>query len=314
MHNKIIKPAGLKKGDLLCIVAPSGNFKEKCFFRGIEIIEECGFETCYDERIFEKKRYFAGSDKLRAEIINNAFRDKEVKGIIAARGGFGACRILPFLDFKTIGKNPKVFCGSSDITLINGALLQKCAMVSFYGPIPAGNSTVKNYEEEFRFFFGLAAKGQSFKLGEKDGIKFLKGGKGRSTLSGGCLSVMNSVIGTKWEIETRGNILFLEDIAEAPYRVERMLWQLKEKGKLAKLSGLVICQIVNGLGRKKEEWNNLVEEIVAEFTKEYDYPVCCNFPTGHGEGSLTLPVGGIVAMDGDKGNIEIEGESVIDKS
>lgn len=313
-NKKMIKPVPLKKGGLLCLVAPSGSFEEKRFFKGIDIIEACGYETCYDERIFEKKRYFAGSDKLRAEIVNNAFRDKEVKGIIAVRGGFGACRTLPFLDYEIIGKNPKVFCGSSDITLLNIALERKCRMVSFYGPMAAGNSAVKDYSQEFEFFFRLASQGESFRTTKNDGIKFLRKGKARGTLTGGCLSVINSVLGTEWEIDTAGKILFLEDIGEMPYKIERMLWQLKQTGKLSELQGLILCRMVDSRGNENDEWNTLIEEIASEIVADYNYPVACYFPSGHGRGSLALPVGGNAVIDSDGGFIEIEGESVIDKS
>ncbi|RMF96061.1 MAG: LD-carboxypeptidase [Candidatus Schekmanbacteria bacterium] len=304
------KPASLKKGDLISLVAPSGSFTESRFQRGKELIEKYGFRVCYDRRIFDKKRYLAGDGETRAEIINNAFKDKEVKGVIAVRGGFGACQVLPHLDFEMIGKNVKVFCGSSDVTLLNTAFEQRCGMVNFYGPMPGGNMVVKDYNEEFSFFFEMMNNGNDILVGKKEGIKFLRSGKTTGRLTGGCLSVINSAIGTKWEIETEGKILFLEDVGEAPYRIERMLWQLDEVGKLSRIKGLIIGHLTDMRGRKNEKWNSIICEVIEEITKKYNYPVLFSFPVGHGYGSITLPVGGIVEIDSDSEYVKIKGNSI----
>ncbi|MBI5374635.1 MAG: LD-carboxypeptidase [Candidatus Schekmanbacteria bacterium] len=299
------KVSQLKNGDLIALVATAGTFEKERFFKGKSLIESFGYNVCYDESIWGRNRYIAGNDKERAEAINKAFSDDNVKGIIVVRGGYGSGRALPYIDFNLIKKNPKIFCGSSDITFLHIAIQNLCGFATYYGPMPAGNNAAKSYAEEFRAFFDITSgRTKTLRVKVPD-IEIIRGSSGEGRIAGGCLSIINATLGTPWEINTEGKVLFIEDIGEPPYRVDRMLFQLKMSGKLSGLQGLIVGHMVDGNSANRFEWDNAFREIILEATTGTSYPIIYGFPAGHGAGSVTIPINGSVMIDGENGFVEI---------
>jgi muramoyltetrapeptide carboxypeptidase len=287
----MIKPKALQKGDTIGIVAPSGLFDKKKFEKGIEFIKKIGFNPFWREDIFHAKRYMAGSDSRRVSELMDLFSNEEIKAIFCARGGYGAGRILPLLQKEKIVNHPKIFVGYSDICFLLNFFVQECSMVCFHGPMVAGALArgLSPYEEEV-FIRLLTSKKP---LGELnlDGIEVLREGIGEGILIGGCLSIIISSMGTEYELETKGKILFLEDTNEPLYRLDRMLTQMRIAGKFDKIEGIIFGHIFD----PKEEV--LFKEMAKEIFEETKAPVLYKVPAGHGNHGLALPFGVKVRVD-----------------
>src|SRR3990172_8242451 len=236
----MIKPKTLVPGDRVKIIAPSSPFEQENLKKGILWLKRIGVQAKYDKGIFEKVRYLAGSDRRRAEEINSAFADPQIKALFCARGGYGAMGTLPFLDLKIIKKNPKIFLGSSDVTVILNYLTLRTGLVTFHGPMIASLRFSQGPTKMTENFLIKALMSKKA-IGEIkcNGLKSLKKGIGEGITIGGCLSLLVSTLGTPFEIETKNKILFIEDIGEQSYRIERMLMHLKMAGKFQKIKGIV---------------------------------------------------------------------------
>lgn len=294
----MIKPKALKKGDKIGIVAPSGVFGKGLFEKGVETVKNMGFLPVWKEDIVSKKRYMAGPDERRKTELIEMFEDKEIKAIFCARGGYGAGRLLPLLDKETIIRNPKIFVGYSDICFLLHYLEQQCSLVAFHGPMVAGDLArgLNSYEEEL-FVRLLTMKKPIGKL-KIDGAGVIQEGIGEGTLTGGCLSIIISSMGTTFELDTRGKIVFFEDINEEMYRLDRMLTHLKIAGKFEEAKGIIFGNIYKS--GEEEQFIEMVSEIVSDLK----IPVLYRVPAGHGGGAMTLPFGIRVKVDGKKQKIE----------
>ena len=284
-------PARLKPGDTIGIVAPAGPFDTEKFYRGLEVLEAMGFQTSFSDDLFIKKGYLAGSDTHRAELVNRFFADKKIKAIVCARGGFGSLRILPLLDYEAIQKNPKIFVGFSDISALLSALYTKCGLVTFHGPMVTtlGNATQKTRDDLFLAF--TAEKNLTIK--PRQGVT-IKPGKASGPVAGGNLTTLCHLIGTPFEPNFKGHILFLEDQGEASYRIDRLLTQMKIAGCLKGLTGLVLgsfedCGPINEIFR-----------IVQNTFKGDTIPILAGFDAGHGNSNSTIPMGLEATLDADK--------------
>jgi muramoyltetrapeptide carboxypeptidase len=276
------------------IVAPAAAVEIEAVRRGQYALEEMGFRTRVGEGVFSRHRYLAGPDARRVAELQAMFQDPEVKGIICARAGYGSGRLLPLLDFSTLRCVPKIFIGYSDATLLLNALVQRAGFVSFHGPVVAGEFanglSVRARDHLLRLVTG--GKGEA----ELTFSHVLRRGTGEGLLLGGCLSVLVTTLGTPFDLDTTEAVLFLEDVGEKPYRIDRMLTHLKQAGKLAHLRGVVFGQMAGCLGEGNDPQELL--DIIAETFAEYDYPVGFGLPAGHGSENLTLPLGTRVRLDG----------------
>ena len=225
----LIRPPKLNSGDMVGVVSPAGPVDKHQLQIGLDVISEMGFQPVPGRQSYSRSRYFAGDDLQRAKDIMDMVCNPEVKAIFCARGGYGTNRILEYLDAKMIRANPKIFVGSSDITILLHYLYLQCGMVGFHGPMVAGS-------------FGRAPMNQSRKqfknilMGEPSSLHCRKAkvfSKGIATgkITGGCLTLLCRSLGTPYEIQTRNRILFLEDVSEPLYKLDGMLWQLKAAGK-----------------------------------------------------------------------------------
>jgi muramoyltetrapeptide carboxypeptidase len=294
-------PQALKPGASLGVVAPSSPFERDQFQAGVDVLEHMGFNLVVEDGIYEQQAYLAGSDRSRADLVNRMFADPDIDGIIAARGGYGAMRILPLLDVEGISRHPKVFVGFSDITVILNLLVDRCGMVAFHGPTvttlgngdPAtrrGFLTALTETEPLRI---TAASGQVIRSGSACG-PFLCGN----------LTLFCHLTGTPFQPDLRGRILMIGDQGEAPYRIDRMLTQMAMAGCFDRLAGLAVGTFTR-CGS-----TTAIEQIIADRLEHYDFPILAGFEVGHEALNTTLPVGPAVELDTDTRTLRFSGPAV----
>jgi muramoyltetrapeptide carboxypeptidase len=296
------KPKALKIGDTIGIVAPSSALRQvDDLERSIKILEEQGFKLVIGESCGKKYGYLSGSDELRAGDINRMFENSKIDAVFCLRGGYGTPRILDRLDYDVIKKNPKIFIGYSDITAIHIALNQKCDLITFHGPMVASDMLGKF--DEFSKKSYLNAITSIKPLGQMNNpigfdIKSMVPGKARGIIVGGNLSLIAATIGTSYEIDTKGKILFLEDIEEFTYSVDRMLTQLRLSGKLKDCAGIILGDFKNCLPQY-EDFDHTLMQVFNDIIVLAKKPTIYNFMAGHCTPKITIPLGVETLLDAD---------------
>jgi len=297
----------LRTGDKIGVVAPSSPFDKGEFLKGIEVLEGLGFRVIYGNGIFNRHQgvpgspaYLARDDRSRAKDLMGMFTNSMVRAILCVRGGYGAMRLIPMLDLHLLRKHPKPLVGYSDITFLMLFLLRETRCPIFHGPLV---STLGSKLSRFSIGHFREALTSSQPLGKLplQGLKVLRPGKTKGRLTGGCLSLVTASLGTPSEIQTDGSILFLEDQGEAPYRIDRMLTQLRQAGKLNGVKGLVFGQMPK-CGKARD-----LLSAISSGIGEYKGPVLMGFPSGHVKGStfLTLPLGVNAEINGNAPSFSI---------
>jgi muramoyltetrapeptide carboxypeptidase len=315
----IIKPARLRPGDNLAVVAPaSAPANPKKIDLALNALERLGFHPRPGKNLRRRHGFLAGSDRERAEDLMEAFGDPSVQGILCLRGGYGAARLLPLLDFKKIRRNPKVLVGYSDITSLHCALLVKAGIVSFHGPmlnsdflkprVPrfTRNSFLRNLTES-------RAPGSICQGYDRRTVRVLAPGIASGRLVGGNLSILCASLATPFQPPFAGVILFLEEVNEEPYRVDRMLTQLLNAGVLQRVSGIAIginqnCRDPKA-GRSRE-YRQSMEDVFRDRLLPLKKPVVLGLPFGHARHNATLPIGVRAVLDGYKGELSIQEPAV----
>ncbi|MDH5434444.1 MAG: LD-carboxypeptidase [Gammaproteobacteria bacterium] len=307
-NGKIIKPKRLASGQTIGLIAPSSNaWEDEEIYFAMDILKSFGFKVREGKHLFQRHGYLAGQDKERAWDVNQMFRDKSVDAIYCLRGGYGAPRILPYLDYKMIKANPKVIIGYSDVTALLNAIFTQTGLITFHGPIAKQNFSEYTLENFKKIMFqpaqplDLAAppvfeqvEGQA----EKDNrLSTITGGKASGRLIGGNLSLMVKLVGTPYEPDYKNNILFLEDVEEAPYRMDGMLTHLKIAGRLNQLSGIVFGKCTDC--RAKSGPSLSMEQVLKDRLGDLDIPVLRGVMIGHIEDMSTIPVGAKATLDAD---------------
>ena len=296
----IRKPSPLKKGDRIGVLAPSGAINDGQLSAGVSALQREGFEVVLAEGISERKGYLAGEKEKRATALEKLFVREDVHAIFCARGGFGSIQLLPLLDPATIRSHPKIFVGYSDVSLLLNWLFQRCGLVTFHGPMVIMD-IARGLKGRSRELFWETLCGTSRKW-NVSGTAIYPGNKVvRGEMVGGCLSVIVTTLGTPYEIQTKGRILFLEDIGEKTYRIERMLTHLKMAGKLEGVAGVVFgqftdCELGEGRG---------LAEVMEDLFQDATYPVLSGISAGHGEENLLLPFGVKMVLDGKAGSLSL---------
>lgn len=289
----------LKVGDTVGLIAPSGCVPSDKLLPSISVLERFGLKVIVGESCTSSYGYLAGGDSVRAYDINNMFANPHIKGIFAIRGGYGASRIIDLLDYEMIKQNPKVFVGYSDITMLHCVFNQKCQFITYHAPMPStelykgwDGYTLDYY---YRSLFRIDPLG---KLSNPETQKFnvLQRGEGSGELIGGNLTVLLSTLGTKNEIDTAGKILFLEDIDEAPYRIDRMLVQLKQAGKLEVATGIILGGFTN-CDAENIEKSLTLQQVFDEIFSTLSVPVITNVACGHVLPTMTLPLGARIRIN-----------------
>lgn len=296
---RVGKPVSLKRGGKIGVIATAGCVDDASLTAGIGVIKRAGFEVELSRGVRNAKGYLAGEGKGRAEDLQEFFTRPDIDAILCARGGFGSIQLLPWLDPETLHSHPKIFVGYSDVSILLNWLLQKCGLVTFHGPMVAMEMAqgLKGRTEE-HFWRTL--------LGEKRKWEFeidevVRPGRAEAGMVGGCLSVLVTTLGTPYEIDTSGRLLFLEDIGEKPYRIERMLTHLKMAGKLENPSGVVFGDFTQCEG----EGARGLRQIIAELFRDAPYPVVTGLAAGHGEENLLLPFGVKMALDAGRATLSL---------
>ncbi len=291
----------LAPGARVAILAPSSNIGEGKVEKCVRAAGSLGLEPVVYESASAVRGYFSGPDELRARDINAAFADQTIDGIWPTRGGYGANRLLPLIDFGAIRKNPKFFGGFSDITALLTAITQGCGFVTYHCLMAGSDAFEKNDEYSIGFlralFFGNKPD-YANPAGSARGR--INGGRAEGPLCGGNLSLLAASLGTPWEIDTRGKILFIEDVNERPYRVDSYLTQLRNAGKLRDCAGVLIGQFTD-CGAEKPEKSLSLEEVFHDLVGPAGKPVITNVMCGHCIPSMSLPMGADFWMDADAG-------------
>ncbi len=282
----------------MALAAPAGVCDPMRVARSVALLESWGLgvRTLPENA---PRRYMSGSDSARGNHLEELFASAEVRAVLAARGGYGCSRLLETFDVELARRDRKIVVGFSDLTLLLNRLVSEASMVCYHGPMPAAD--LINYtpaaQERFRRFL----------FGEDDWwdgsfTESWRPGSGEGPLIGGCLSVLVTTLGTPYEIDTRGCLLFLEDVAEKPYRIDRMLTHLRHAGKLDQVAGVAFgpmldCDDGQGPG--------VLREITMEVLAGTAYPVVYGVDAGHGSNNAVLPLGCRARLDGDGGGIEL---------
>lgn len=306
-------PKRLKQGDTIVLVAPAGALDQKVELDiAVESFQALGLKVKVGQHVLDRDGYFAGTDQDRAADINQAFADPNVDGIIAVRGGWGCNRILPFLDFTAIKKNPKVLLGYSDITTLLNGLYQQTGLVSFHGPVGISYWGQDQAEQMRRMIFD----GGKFTIQNppnqdpkaltqrKGRIQTINSGTAEGRLVGGNLTVLTSLVGTPYLPDMQDKILFLEDVGESIYRIDRYLSTLQLAGKLQQLKGVAFGQCADCNPEKGYGGFTLLQ-ILEHYFKPLGIPAFMGGQFGHVRDNNILPLGVKVKIDADKGSLTL---------
>ena len=305
-------PTPLNKGDTVALVCPSKAIDDSLEIQiGKEALEAFGFKVKQGKHLTARRGHLAGKDSERASDINNAFADKEIKAVICLGGGSGAARILPLLDYQTIRSNPKVFLGFSDITALHNAIYAQTGLITFHGPNATGSWNPFNADQFQRLFFQRELMRYENVHGNEDDLvqrqnrtATIRGGKVRGELIGGNLTVFTALAGSPYLPDFTGKILFLEDVEEAPYRIDRMLSTLKLMGALDKIAGFIFRACVDCRPNGGYGWLTL-EEIFNDHIKPLNIPAYRGAMIGHIRQQFIVPIGGTVEMDANAGSFRL---------
>jgi muramoyltetrapeptide carboxypeptidase len=313
MDNPIIHPPRLRVGDAIAIVAPAGPISSReNLDAGIAVLERMGFRVRFEDRIFQSSRYLAGNDVDRAEELIHAFEDPEIRAIIALRGGYGCSRLIPLLQQK-LQNLPKIFIGFSDLTTLHMFFQKSFGWITFHGPMATTIARLPKDQENHLFSLLTDPDYRpAFKFPE---FETWNPGSAEGQLTGGCLSIVTAGLGTPYEIETEGKILFLEDLGEPAYRLDRMLTHLRLAGKLDKAAGLLLGTFLDCIpdqhdltARATPEYS--AQEALQDVLRDLPIPILAGFPAGHGVDNFALPLGANIRLNSNNRTIQFLDASV----
>ena len=287
-HTRILAPA-LQPGDTVGIVAPASNIKREALEQGCESLQRMGYKPFYLESIFEQDLYFAGSVERRARELELIFESPEVKAILCARGGYGANHLLRQLDINKIARNPKIFVGYSDNTTLLTWFADATGLIVFHGPMVTKDFVNEDGVETTSWQAALSGQEQ-WNIPLNPAVTGLSDGSATAILYGGCLSMLAASLGTPYEIRTENKILFIEDFAEKPYQIDRMLMQMKLAGKLDNVRGIIFGEMLDC--SQTQDQGYTLQEVVLRIIGDIGVPVAYGLRSGHvSRQNITLPIG-----------------------
>lgn len=282
-------PPYLQKGDTIGIVAPAGYMAIEKMQTCIETLDAWGYNVEMGTTTHsQSENYFSGTDEERLTDLQKMMDDKKIKAILFARGGYGVSRIIDKLNFKKFKKHPKWIIGYSDITVLHAHLYRNYKIASLHAPMAAAFNDDQG-SNPYILSIKQALEGEKANY-EAEGNQFNNAGSAKGVLAGGNLALLAHLVGTDSDLPTRNRILFLEDVGEYLYNIDRMLLQLKRAGKLDKLSGLIVGGFTDSKDTERP-FGKTVYEIIYEHVKDYKYPICFGFPVSHEKENYALKVG-----------------------
>lgn len=283
----LIKPPALKPGDRIGLLAPASSFHRDAFLTGCERLRQMGYEPVYSPELFDRDLYFAGSAERRTHELHNLLRRDDIAALICVRGGYGSNYLLEKLDFELFRRHPKILLGCSDITSLLTAITDRTGLVTFHGPMVAKDIADGTFDS---LSWANALNGANSWDIPTAGVEVLRPGSARGQLYGGCLSMLVASLGTPFEIQTEGTILFIEDIGEKPFRIDRMLMQLYLAGKLKGVRGFAFGEMLDCRPPAGETYT--LQEVILRVLRDYNVPIVYGLKSGHvSSNNLTLPIG-----------------------
>lgn len=300
----MIFPRKLKRGDTIGLVAPASRTSVKNLTKCVEAVEDLGFKAVLGNSADKSfMGYLSGDDDVRAKDINEMFSRTDIDGIFCLRGGYGSCRLIDKLDLEMIRNNPKVFVGYSDITILHLVLNQICNMVTFHGPMVSSNMISKFDDYTKKNFLDTLFMDEELEFQNPEGkeINILSEGCAEGVLVGGNLCLLATSIGTPYEVDTRNKILFIEEVGEYTYKVDRFLQQLKHSGKFDAVKGIIIGSFKECDPERKGDASLL--EVFNDIIKPLDKPTVYDVECGHCFPTASLPLGANCKLDAVNGRI-----------
>ena len=291
------KPRRLRPGAVIGVAAPASPFDRESFERGVQALRGMGFKTAIPDGLSAAQGYLAGSDEHRAALLQRLFDDERVDAVACARGGYGSLRILPLLDYERIAAHPKVLIGFSDATALLTAITERCGFAAFHGPVVT--SLAEASESTLAALLAAIASDAPLILSPPAAVT-VRPGAAAGVVCGGNLTTLCHLVGTPFQPSFRNRILFLEDRGEAPYRIDRMLTQLKLAGCLEGIRGIILGAFTD-CGSLPE-----ILAIVNERLADAGIPMLAGMEAGHAEPNLTLPLGVKALLDADRGSLRFE--------
>jgi muramoyltetrapeptide carboxypeptidase len=309
----LLKPKRLIPGDTIAIVSPaSPSLTTIHQERGTEAFKRMGYRVVTAKHANDRYLLFAGREKVRASDINEAFRDTSVRAIICTRGGCGTAQVLPHIDYALIAKNPKILFGYSDITALQVAIFNATGLVTFYGPMVATDFGKGLTRYKMKNFFSILSETKEvveLKNPSQKNMLTLHPGTAEGQLAGGCLSVVVATLGTAHEIDTKGKILFFEDVDEKPHRIDRYLTQLIQAGKLQHASGIIFGTFTKCEYLSRDNYSKFgvtLLDMIRERVAPLGIPAIYGLQFGHVTNKLTIPFGGYATLDATNCRVFVE--------
>jgi muramoyltetrapeptide carboxypeptidase len=298
---KNLKPPRLRKGDVIGIISPASppSSQEK-IDKGVLYLERLGYRVRVGRHVMAQHGYLAGTDDLRAEDLNDMFRDQTVKAIFAVRGGYGTPRLLHMVDYNAVRRNPKILVGYSDLTALQLALYKKTGLITFSGPMVGVEmwDAIDPFTEE-HFWRAITSSRALGDLGNPEGepVSFYNSGKASGRLIGGNFSLLVSLLATPYLPDLHDAVLLLEDVDEAPHRVDRMFAQLHHAGITKNIAGLVLGKFTDCVPSDPTKPHLTIDQVLEDALRRIGCPVLTNFQYGHIAKKLTVPLGVKAVLD-----------------
>jgi len=320
-NTNYILPPKLQKGDTVGLITPaSGAFESSAVRKGQQNLESLGYKVKLGKHIRDRYGYLAGSDEARADDLHRMFKNDNIKAIFALRGGYGTMRILDLIDYDLIKHHPKILIGYSDITALHLAIHSATGLVTFHGPVAL--SRFSKYTQDY--FYNIVSSATpigAIKHPEPENeliptahFSAIHGGKAQGRLIGGNLTLMTHLLGTPYEFDTQNKIIFIEEVGEEPYSIDRMLTQLLLAGKLQSAAGIIIdsCSKCGPRDYKPAFSSTLsVEDVFEDRLKHLDIPIVFGFSIGHIADKPTLPLGIKATLDADRYELVFDEAAVL---
>lgn len=302
-NRQLVKPPALRAGDTIGIVAPASNVNRADFETGCAALRGAGYKVVYEDAIFERDIYFAGSIARRARELETTFTRDDIRAIICARGGYGSNYLLREIDIEKIRANPKIFVGYSDITSLSTHFLDALGLTAFHGPMVAKDwyhadgVDISSWQSAVS---GVTA----WDVPLNAGVTSIVDGEAQGVLYGGCLSILVASLGTPYEIKIDGTILFLEDVAAKPFQIDRMLMQLKLGGFLKNVRGIVFGDMLDCVQSPTQDYT--LHDVIRRVVGDLEIPVAFGVRSGHvTSGNITLPFGVRASLSAQGQNVSL---------